>query len=65
MQVCYIQSFFEKRVTVKNHFDTKNNQEETTLELTTVTVSPTNSITKGNLSYFPDAIRYLRDRLFH
>ena len=57
--------FLKKRVTVKNHFDTKNNQEETTLESTTVTVSPTNSITKGNLSYFPDAIRYLRDRLFH
>ena len=65
MQVCYIQSFFEKRVTVKNHFDTTNNQEETTLESTTVTVSATNSITKGNLSYFPDAIRYLRDQLFH
>ena len=57
--------FFQKRVTVKNNFHTKNNQEETTLEPTTVTMSPTNSVTKGNLSYFPDAIRYLRDRLFH
>ena len=52
-------------MTVKNNFHTKNNQEETTLEPTTVTMSPTNSVTKGNLSYFPDAIRYLRDRLFH
>ena len=44
--------FLKKRVTVTNYFQRTNNQEETTLETTTIPVPPTNSVTKGNLSYF-------------